>query len=395
MTDQEIARALSLTSLFAETDPGVLAAISPYFRRLEFTDGQDVVEECSPDRHLMILGSGRVGVYKRRDGCSAGEARDDISGSPEHRIASLAAGEVLGEMSFLEEGQGRSATIRADGDVELYALSYEEFIRFQYAHGKEGVAFLRRLAARVSRRLREQNSEKVRELERSLEASRSRAMMSRMISYVILLLFGYNLSLQMTMSLSRQTFYANAISFAIVAVFGLLLVFLAWRTGYGWAEYGLTLRGWKRSVGESLAWSFAVMGLLTAVKLILIRSVPRYEGLPLFGPFEGTSWLLPALFYSLLSPVQEFIARGVLQSSFERFYANKNRVFLSILISNALFSAAHVHLSSLFAATVFIPGFLWGYLYHRHRSILGVSISHIIIGLYAVYILRFVMMANM
>jgi hypothetical protein len=42
----------------------------------------------------------------------------------------------------------------------------------------------------------------------------------------------------------------------------------------------------------------------------------------------------------------------------------------------------------------FFPGLLWGYLYHRHKTIIGVSISHILLGLYAVYILRFVMMAN-
>jgi CRP-like cAMP-binding protein len=48
----------------------------------------------------------------------------------EHHIATLETGEVLGEMSFLEKGEGRSATIKALGEVEVLSLSPEDFQRF-------------------------------------------------------------------------------------------------------------------------------------------------------------------------------------------------------------------------------------------------------------------------
>ncbi len=383
------------SDLFSGNSREELETLAPYFTRQRYESGDTVLEECSPERTILLFLSGSVGIYKSSEGCSAEEPEGPGGNESSFLIASLGPGEVLGEMSFLEAGQGRSASVRALESCELLALSYGEFSRFQNKNSRAGFFIVSRLASRISQRLRALNQEKVEQLEHQLEESRSRTMMARMISYVILLLFGYNLSLQITMELSRQTFYANSISFAIVAIFGIMLLVLARSTGYGWEEYGLSTKGWRASLGESAVWSLAVMAVLTIVKIVLIAAVPRYADLPLFGPFDGTSWLLPALFYTLLSPVQEFIARGVLQSSFERFYGEKNRVFLSILISNALFSAAHVHLSSLFAATVFIPGFLWGYLYHRHRTIIGVSFSHIVIGLYAVYVLRFVMMANM
>jgi membrane protease YdiL (CAAX protease family) len=119
------------------------------------------------------------------------------------------------------------------------------------------------------------------------------------------------------------------------------------------------------------------------IKWILIETVPRYSHLPLFS-FDLNANKYAAfnfILYGLHSPIQEFIARGVLQGSLQHFFTGRNVVFRSIIVSNALFSATHVHImNGWLALFVFIPGLFWGYLYSRHKNLIGVSISHILIG---------------
>jgi hypothetical protein len=93
--------------------------------------------------------------------------------------------------------------------------------------------------------------------------------------------------------------------------------------------------------------------------------------------------VLTCLAYSVFAPVQEFIARGCFQSSFQNFLMGKHRILLSIVISNLMFSMTHLHISTRFALLAFAPGLFWGWQYARHKNLIGISISHVIIGLSA------------
>ena len=83
------------------------------------------------------------------------------------------------------------------------------------------------------------------------------------------------------------------------------------------------------------------------------------------------------------SPLQEFLVRGILQGTLEEFLIGKYRVLLAILISNLIFSFIHLPLSMFMVALTFFAGLFWGWLYSRQKSILGVSISHFILGIWA------------
>jgi len=90
--------------------------------------------------------------------------------------------------------------------------------------------------------------------------------------------------------------------------------------------------------------------------------------------------------YLLFVPLQEFIVRGVLQGSFQEFMQGRYKIFWSIVLSNLLFSITHLHISLLTTFIVFIPGLFWGWLYSRHRTLVGVIASHLIIGIWALCI---------
>jgi membrane protease YdiL (CAAX protease family) len=141
-----------------------------------------------------------------------------------------------------------------------------------------------------------------------------------------------------------------------------------------------------------MGWTVVIMSFMLFAKWMLITCVSAFNGQPLihFQPFEQQYMAFNFVVYGLHSPIQEFITRGVLQGSLQHFLVGKHIVTRSILISNALFAATHVHLfGGVMALVVFIPGLFWGWLYSRHPTILGVSISHILIGWWGLFVLSF------
>jgi membrane protease YdiL (CAAX protease family) len=69
-----------------------------------------------------------------------------------------------------------------------------------------------------------------------------------------------------------------------------------------------------------------------------------------------------------------------MQGPLVRFLTGKHRNLWSILISNLAFGALHLQLSLQYGIIVFIIGCFWGWLYSRNPTLIGVCVSHIILG---------------
>jgi len=82
-----------------------------------------------------------------------GSVEVTIGQGPEARtVGTLTTGEVFGEMCLIDPGP-RSATVKAVGDVECLAATYEEFIEAIEDHPERAVGFMKTLV----RRLRQMN----------------------------------------------------------------------------------------------------------------------------------------------------------------------------------------------------------------------------------------------
>ena len=80
--------------------------------------------------------------------------------------------------------------------------------------------------------------------------------------------------------------------------------------------------------------------------------------------------------------IQEFIARGVEQGSLQRFMPEAH--FLKpIVIAGLLFAILHLHLSVGAAVLTFVVSLLFGYLYYRHKTLVGVVALHTLLGVSA------------
>ena len=102
-----------------------------------FADGAAIVAAGDVDRSLWVVQAGELGVRV------PGRRREHVVG----------CGTVFGEVAFFD-AQPRSADIVAIGNVELLALTYENFERLAVAEPAFAVSLLLDLGRFLSQRLR-------------------------------------------------------------------------------------------------------------------------------------------------------------------------------------------------------------------------------------------------
>jgi len=179
-------------------------------------------------------------------------------------------------------------------------------------------------------------------------------------------------------------------------VVGIMSLAYAIRSMYPLSDFGLHLNNWKADIIEALKWTTIFLIAIVAAKGLL-SFIPGnfFYNKPILEPIAidkyGSAQLTIVVFvlYVFLVPVQELVARAVIQSSLMRVFSGKWMILKAILLSNLMFSAFHLYLDMQFAVLTFIPGIFWGYLFAKQRGLLGVSISHIIIGCFALIYLNF------
>lgn len=143
-------------------------------------------------------------------------------------------------------------------------------------------------------------------------------------------------------------------------------------------SFGLTLEGWKRAALEGLAVAVLVlvgMGFLKAAVNTWLPGIFRETEPFSFGYFDFSY-----VTYIVVAPLQEFIARGTVQSTLERLFDGRHRGFWAILVTSFLFGALHVYSSIPLAVSCVLSSWLWGWMFHRQRTLVGVSLCHFLIG---------------
>ncbi len=353
--------------------------ILPFFKGVTLQPGEILFEEgVNRSMDLYLILDGNLDVIKK-----ATDQNDKISGvSKQFTIARLSAGDAIGELSFIK-GDPRSASVKSATKSVLLGLDPNHLIRLEVDYPRAMGTMMKNMVGYVGDRLKQTSANEVKALRIELQNSILNSQANLFFSYVIGLLCVYNLTIHVITNLSMDANQASVISALIIVIFSVVLILMIRQSRLPIQTFGLTFKNWRPALKESLVWSAFIIALCIALKWILIHNVQRYQHLPLFDFDLNQKRYLTFNFilYGLHSPLQEFIARGVLQGSLQHFFTGKNVTFRAVIVSNALFSATHVHLmSGLLGIIVFIPGLFWGWLYARHGNLLGVSISHLLIG---------------
>ncbi len=140
--------------------------------------------------------------------------------------------------------------------------------------------------------------------------------------------------------------------------------------------FGLTLKGWKASLGSSLLFTAPVVVLMVFYRMYLNKStgIPVYNILPVLE-FDWT-----VILYAPVSFIQELLARGIIQTAMIIHLVHPRKVWLSIFLVACVFGGSHLHYSLTLSIASFLLSLGWGWLFHRNPTIIGVSVSHFLIG---------------
>jgi len=375
--------------VFCGIDDEELGNILPFFRLITSQADELFIQEGpGHSRDLYLILDGDLEVSKKTDGKDVKVSEVDLD--QHYILARLRAGDAIGELSFIK-GDPRSASIKCITKSFLLGLDPIELSRLEKEYPSVSARIMKNMVGYVGNRLKQTSENEIKALRLELQNSILNSKANLFFSYVIGLLCVYNLFIHITTNLSTDANRASIISAAMILIFSSVLILMIRQSKLPVAIFGLTVINWKPALKESLAWTGVIVLILILTKWILIHQFPKYQDLSLFD-FDLTNRKYLAFnftLYGMHSPIQEFIARGVLQGSLQHFFTGRNVTVRAILVSNALFSATHVHMmSGLLGVIVFIPGLFWGWLYARQGNLIGVSISHLFVGWTALFFLN-------
>ncbi|MEN6327152.1 MAG: GAF domain-containing protein [Syntrophomonas sp.] len=197
---------------------------------------------------------------------------------------------------------------------------------------------------------------------------------------LLLALCGYSFFLAILQRYQGNAWIPTLITAGFSGLFLLISILVIWKTGLPLSFFGITRNNMKKSLLESALATIVAVAALTLFKMWAVKHWGIFQNQPVIN---WGLWNFSYCTYILIAPIQEFVSRGVLQSSLERSLNDSRfRTFLAIVISSCVFGSFHIFYSLGLALLTVVSGFLWGYLFSRHKNITGISLSHFIIGDY-------------
>lgn len=370
--------------LFAAMPSASREIIGRVIARREVAGGTTILEEGKPTELLFVVASGTVEV-----------TRHDRDHDEEHRVATLGVGAVLGEMSIFD-GLPTTASVRAREPCTLWEIP---FIALRpgghlvaggpdaHARAEAYEDLVAALAKSMAARLREMSHD-------DLARARERAALGVFVVDALVLLAGYAVLLAVLPKV-RASLPASSsfVSIPLIALFAYGAIRFIRKTGLPLARFGLGFDHLFGSLGLTLVVTPLLLLATTAAKAIALAVEPTWRGLPLFERTDvAARFAEPAvqrlmLVYVVSCVVQELIVRCALQSGLMLFLRGKWATPRAVLVAAVLFAVNHLHMSAFFAAAAFFPGILWGLVYARRPHVIGVTISHVVLGAFVFFVL--------
>jgi membrane protease YdiL (CAAX protease family) len=166
----------------------------------------------------------------------------------------------------------------------------------------------------------------------------------------------------------------HIVNYVIFGAIVALLLFYIRTCRFTLRELGIrrdTLKG-------NLLWSGLIsLGLSALIYLIYLGQWFRQAQLILVTPAFLFFYILIA------SPAQEFVYRGLLFAEMKR--RGLHQPWLQIMVSSFSFAFLHIfHYDYLTFFVTFIVGLAWSILYQKSPNLLGVTLSHLVLGILAI-----------
>lgn len=209
------------------------------------------------------------------------------------------------------------------------------------------------------------------------ESMEKREFLTGFFTAVLFLIIGYIF----IVSLIQLVPFLNRISTRIVELSSVLLgIFIIRRSRMPLSDFGLNLRDWKRSLLDGLLFSVPIILIMFVIKIYLYKNhVKGFDTAFFLYPLNS----LPTYLYVPISLLQEFLARGIIQTAILIGIVHKHKNFMAVVMASAIFGSVHANYSFVLAFSTLVLSLGWGYIYLKRPTIVGVSLSHYLIGVVA------------
>lgn len=386
--DSQAIETLKKTKIFSSLTSEQLSLLAATATEITLPENEVFLHENEISDEVYIIYEGEVEVF-RKNPTSENHLQINI----------LPAGSIIGEISLLDNAP-RSAFVRTMKPSKLLALSIKKIqqLRDDNDPAKNSIYFkiVENLGKNLATTIRNTNTVILNSLSQELITTKARVTLSIVVILICLIMSFYTLDLdllkyiQARSGLGTETFLTIA-----TALVGIGLYFVK-NAGYPLSLFGLTLRNWRPALREAILFTLPILAFLVLIKWLMIKYVSTWHDRSLFELFamaDLKSAYTTLVFtnlatYIIFVPLQELIVRGSLQGPLQEILSSPHRRLYAILISNILFGTLHTHISVLLSLPVFLLGLFWGWLYSRNQTLLGVIVSHWLVGIWAIFIVN-------
>jgi len=377
-------------SLFQDLSDEDFKKLLDISQKIIVEEGGYFIHEGEIAENFYFILSGTVAITK-----------SDAHHEHEHCIAYLSKGDTVGEMALLDH-QARSASAKGATHAELLRIPFQKLKEL----AKTSPAFdkmLLHITESISSRIRQTNTAVVEALEKQLNEFKMRAGLGKLMINMVVTLCLFSFFLSWITNQESGAVASTVVSLPLTLGFVGLFFSIMKSSELPLRTFGLTTQNWRKAVTESILFTAALCILIELGKWILTHTTQKYIGHPIFEPYitihlaQGMNaltqkewwWIIFVLYFFVISPVQELIVRGGLQGPLEVFLTGKYTPLKAILVSNLMFSTGHLFLGINVSLMVFLAGVYFGWLYSRHHTLIGVTIAHAMLGIWATMIVGF------
>ncbi|MFZ2727694.1 MAG: CPBP family intramembrane glutamic endopeptidase [Methylococcaceae bacterium] len=229
------------------------------------------------------------------------------------------------------------------------------------------------IALSNSEKLRRSTIEHVNSLEKQLELITAQNEFGHIFIYILVCYsVGMILLYLLFTNLKWIDIYTSSFNWLYLSLLFIPSLMVLRKTGIAYAQLGITTHQWRPALLEGLIASAMVLALLIGIYF----SNQKLHYLPLKTPYPAGIWILT---YGAHAFIQEFITRGLIQTSFQRFF-NDEKGLKSVLLTSILFGMIHLHFGFSALFITLITGIIFGLFYLRHHNLIGVSLLHWVAG---------------
>ncbi|MDF1758484.1 MAG: cyclic nucleotide-binding domain-containing protein [Legionellaceae bacterium] len=332
-----------------------------------------ISEEDNRANEFYIIVSGQVQISKNTDDTN----------TESQVIKEVSTGDTLGESALLETKKRTASAI---------SLTETKMLVIPLAMASKYTKIKINLANGLSQRLSDTNSISAKALRQKINLLNMRVETGRFLILIVTIVSIYSYCFSLINTFVHQIYSQTMVGFPMMLLLISPVIYLIKKSDYPLSFFGINAQNLRFVVVESILWTIPFVLFMLVIKWLYVSYISStsvfLDGLLITT--KSTEYLymvIGIIVYMLMVPMQELAIRGATQGCLEKFLIGKHRVLLAVIVSNLIFGVTHLHLGIRIALSMVFVGMFWGALYARQHTLIGVTISHAIIGFVAFWII--------